>query len=104
MKLLKNKKTILLALVVTLAALAMTGCMANAGAPPEKAAGFFAGIWHGWIAPFALIMSIFNDGVAIYEVHNTGFWYDFAYYGAIVGGAGSLTYSRGSARRKRNKD
>ena len=61
---------------------------------PEKKAGFFWGIWHGWIAPFSLIFSIFRDDVSIYEVNNTGFWYDLGFYLAIVGGFGSLTFSR----------
>lgn len=61
---------------------------------PEKKAGFFWGIWHGWIAPFSLIFSLFRDDVSIYEANNTGFWYDLGFYLAIVGGFGSLAFSR----------
>jgi hypothetical protein len=45
---------------------------------PGDPAGFFAGIWHGWIAPFALIAHLFHGDVRIYEVDNTGSWYDVA--------------------------
>ncbi|PKN73818.1 MAG: hypothetical protein CVU50_01125 [Candidatus Cloacimonetes bacterium HGW-Cloacimonetes-3] len=61
---------------------------------PERPAGFFWGIWHGWIAPVSLILSLFVSEVSIYEVNNTGFWYDLGFYLAVVGGFGSLAYSR----------
>jgi hypothetical protein len=65
---------------------------------PERPAGFLWGIWHGWIAPFSLIFSIFIPEVSIYEVNNTGFWYDFGFYIAIVGGFGGLALSRKKRR------
>jgi hypothetical protein len=61
---------------------------------PDRPAGFFKGIWHGWIAPISLILSIFDENIRIYEVHNIGFWYDFAFYAAIIGGFGSLSFAR----------
>lgn len=66
---------------------------------PEKPAGFLWGIWHGWIAPFSLILSIFVPEVSIYEVHNNGFWYDLGFYLAIVGGFGGLAFSRRCKRK-----
>ncbi len=60
----------------------------------EHLAGFFTGIWHGWIAPISLIISIFNSTVRIYEVHNTGFWYDFGFYIAVISGFGGLSLTR----------
>jgi hypothetical protein len=65
---------------------------------PDKPAGFLWGIWHGWIAPFSLIYSIFVPQASIYEVNNNGFWYDLGFYLAIVGGFGSFAFSR---RRKK---
>ena len=67
---------------------------------PDRPAGFLWGIWHGWIAPFSLVLSIFVPEVSIYETNNTGFWYDFGFYLAIVGGFGGLAFSR---RKKRCK-
>lgn len=91
-----NKLLIIIALVCLL--------MLSACAPglndrrPDNPAGLLWGVWHGWIAPFSLIISIFVPEVSIYETNNTGFWYDFGFYLAIVGGFGSLALSR---RRKR---
>ncbi len=66
---------------------------------PERPAGFLWGIWHGWIAPFSLIYSIFVPQANIYEVNNTGFSYDFGFYLAIVGGFGGLAFSRKCRKR-----
>ncbi len=57
-------------------------------------AGFFTGVWHGWIAPLSLIVGIFSDGVRIYEPFNTGWWYDAGFYMAIISGFGGLALSR----------
>jgi hypothetical protein len=57
----------------------------QAGAEP---AGFWAGFWHGSIAPIALLVSLFKPGVGIYETNNNGPWYDF---GFILGLSGSLS-------------
>ncbi len=42
-------------------------------------AGFFSGLWHGMIAAFAFIASLFWDSVHFYEVHNNGGWYNFGF-------------------------
>jgi hypothetical protein len=55
------------------------------------APGFFLGLLHGFIAPFALIASIFMD-VRVYAFPNSGGWYDFGFIlgiGALMGGGGS---------------
>lgn len=44
-----------------------------------KVAGFFMGIWHGIIAPITFIISIFSKSIRFYEVHNSGFWYNFGF-------------------------
>ncbi len=81
---------LLLAIIFTL-----SGCLPDEGiAEIEKPAGFLMGIWHGWIAPISLIVSIFKAGVRIYEPNNTGWWYDFGFYIAIISGFGGLSLSR----------
>lgn len=57
-------------------------------------AGLLSGIWHGWIAPLSLIFSIFNKSISIYETINTGFWYDFGFYMAVISGFGGLLLYR----------
>ena len=49
--------------------------------------GFLHGWWHGVIAFFAFIGSLFSDNIAIYAVYNNGGWYDFGY----VLGIGTLS-------------
>ena len=72
-----------------------TACVPGDGAAtPADPAGFWWGIWHGWVAPVALIWGFFEPGVRIYEVHNTGWWYDFGYYMAIISGFGGLSLVR----------
>jgi len=56
-------------------------------------AGFFMGLWHGFISLFTFIISLFNDNVQVYEITNTGHLYDL---GFIIGisifyGGGSKT-------------
>ena len=44
-----------------------------------KVAGFWKGFWHGLIAPITFIISIFSKTIRLYEVHNSGFWYNFGF-------------------------
>ncbi len=67
----------------------------------EEPANFLMGIWHGWIAPVSLIVSLFNDNVSIYDSNNTGWWYDAGFYIAVISGFGGLSMSR---KRKNKKN
>ena len=68
----------------------------------ETPAGFWLGLWHGAIAPATLVIGIFDEGVRMYELHNTGAWYDFGFFlGAIsIWGAGSHRAGCSLTRRK----
>lgn len=48
-------------------------------APEAQPAGFWAGVWHGSIAPLSFLISLFKPGVRVYETHNAGRWYDFGF-------------------------
>lgn len=37
-------------------------------------AGFWQGLWQGLISPITFLVSLFNNQVNIYEVHNNGNW------------------------------
>ncbi|MBE0600365.1 MAG: hypothetical protein IH607_01150 [Firmicutes bacterium] len=98
----KNKKLLLVALMMVILAALLTSCAPGDGAnTAENPAGFFTGIWHGWIAPVTLIVSLFNKNIGIYEVNNVGFWYNLGYYMAIISGFGGLAFSR---KKRRHKD
>ncbi len=62
-----------------------------------KVAGFWKGLWNGFIILFSFIISLFNDNVTIYEVHNSGGWYNFGFLLGIMcffGGSGGGAASR----------
>ena len=55
-------------------------------------AGFWLGLWHGFIAPFVFVVSLFKHNLSIYEVHNNGLWYNFGYLFGVAcffGGGGN---------------
>ncbi len=86
-------KTVVILLLF--AAFTLCGCFPGGGSySSHEPAGFFSGVWHGWIAPLSLIVGIFKSDVRVYEVYNTGWWYDFGFYIAVIAGFGGLALSR----------
>jgi hypothetical protein len=81
----------------------IAGC--QAGDPRftvETPAGFWWGLWHGAISIVMLIAGLFIDNITIYELNNSGAWYDFGFVSgaiAIYGGAKS-----GARRKYRKRD
>ena len=100
----KHKKLLLFALMLIILTMLLTACAPGDGAnSADHPAGFLSGIWHGWIAPITLVISLFNSRINIYEVYNIGFWYDFGFYMAIISGFGGLALSR-KRHRDHNRD
>ncbi|TDB39108.1 MAG: hypothetical protein D9V44_05460 [Actinobacteria bacterium] len=85
-------------LVAMLAGCAPTsGAAVDAGAEP---AGFWLGLWHGFTMLFTFVISLFNEKIGVYAVHNNGGWYDFGFLLGVMtfwGGGGSG--AAGSRRR-----
>lgn len=56
-----------------------------------RVAGFWLGVWHGSIAPLTFLVSLFNNKVHVFEVHNNGKWYLFGFLLGVtsVWGGGS---------------
>ncbi|NLC25178.1 MAG: hypothetical protein GX777_00915 [Fastidiosipila sp.] len=92
----KQKQKIILLLILTVAVMMLlSACIPGDGKhTADRPAGFFWGIWHGWIAPISLIGGIFNGNIRLYEVMNTGWWYDLGFYMAIISGFGGLSFAR----------
>jgi hypothetical protein len=95
-----SKRNIFIMFVLIFVILSLSSCMPGQDRQAEKGkAGFFWGIWHGWIAPVSLIFGFFNDNIRIYETNNTGWWYDFGYYIAVIGGFGGISLIRRKAKK-----
>lgn len=96
-----SRRRIRVATGVVLLVVLLAGCAAsgNEAASSANDAGFWLGLWQGLIAPFAFIVSLFNDSVGIYEVDNNGAWYDFGYIiGLSTIFSGSGAGARGARR------
>ncbi len=94
------------AVVLAVTGLALVaGCAAGvnplAGSGPHTA-GFWLGLWHGLIAPVTFVLSLFTDRVNVYEVRNSGNWYDAGFVLgislALSGAGGSAAAGRGRPR------
>jgi hypothetical protein len=103
----KSSLTVLLLVVLLLSMLA--GCAPGPNlskglaTDQGRVAGFWLGLWQGFIAPFVFVVSLFKAGLNIYEIHNNGAWYNLGYLFGLAcffGGGGHRTArSRRGARR-----
>ena len=63
----------------------LSGCAPSAvepvpaGGEGVASAGFWKGLWHGFTVLFTFIISLFNDGIGVYEVANRGHLYDLGF-------------------------
>ncbi len=94
----KKRNLFILLAVVVLLATTLACASGNPYASSEYPAGFWKGLWDGMTSGISWIISLFNPGYGIYEVHNNGGWYNF---GFILGIGGPIfTASSASSRRK----
>ena len=95
------RRAALLVLLCVLLAACAPGINDHVG--PGESAGFWLGLWHGFIAPLTFLISRFSSSVGMYEVHNNGGWYDFGFLlglGMLHGGGAA---GRAHQTRKRRK-
>lgn len=57
-------------------------------------AGFFSGVWHGFIIVFSLIGKLFGADIGIYAEHNSGFLYWLGFIIGIGGFGGGSSAAR----------
>ena len=84
-----RKKYLFLVLIVialfVIASCAGPNPLTDAAPVEGETAGFLKGLLHGFISLFTFIISLFSDTTGMYEVHNTGGWYDFGFVlGAMI--------------------
>jgi hypothetical protein len=93
----------LLAIVVILVSSCAPGAntLANSANASGVVAGFWRGLWNGLISPVTFVISLFNHGVQMYEVHNNGGWYNL---GFLLGVSVIFGGGAGSARSRRRRD
>lgn len=91
-----SKKKSLVALGVIVLLFFCVSCAPGNVRYDEKPAGFWAGLWHGLICVITFIISLFTDSVHMYEVNNSGNWYNF---GFLLGAAIALGGSWGPHRK-----
>lgn len=97
-----TKKRLFFVSMVILAMLLLAGCAAGTNPtvdvldPDGKSARFWSGLWHGVISPVTFIISLFSDNVNVYEVYNSGNWYNFGFMFGV-----SLIFGGGAYGAKR---
>lgn len=87
--------------------LLLTSCAAgNTSFTHDNPAGFWYGLWHGFISVISLIIHIFNDSVTVYEIHNTGGWYDFGFLLGVISiwGGSSHVNCKSAASKQRERE
>ena len=78
-------KKLAIVLLVFMMVMLLAGCTAGPNKmekiPGQEGdvAGFWKGLWYGFITPVTFIISLFSDGITFYEVHNNGNWYNFGF-------------------------
>jgi hypothetical protein len=97
------KPSLTLFVLVLLALSILAGCAAGPNLSKGTAgehdgvAGFWLGVWQGFVAPIVFLVSLFKNNVGIYEVHNNGALYNFGYLFGLAcffGGGGNRTARR----------
>ena len=97
------KSSLVLLVFVALLLNILAGCAAGpnqlkgTASEHDVVAGFWYGLWQGFIAPFVFVASLFKNNLSIYEVHNNGAWYNFGYLFGLAcffGGSGNRTARR----------
>ena len=96
----KTKTYIYYITYVLLVAVLFTGCAdvtSIEACVKDTPYGFWSGLWHGIIAPFSFIGSLFSDDIAMYAVNNNGGWYDFGFAlgaGILFGSSSSVKINK----------
>lgn len=97
---LKNKNALIVITLLAAMLILLSACAAgpnpsqNIADTHGKVANFWTGLWHGFIAPYTLIISIFFKNIGFYDVFNNGVWYNLGYLLGL-----GLTFGSGAIAR-----
>ncbi len=101
------KRIVVVALLLVAIVPAMSGCAPGpneAIIDAQQAAGFWLGLWHGLVVAITFVVSLFSDSVNIYEVNNTGGWYNFGFVLGIIIAFGGGGKRSGRVRKRETRD
>lgn len=88
METIQNKNGVYITVAVLFLMILLSGCTNSepvAECLKGHTYGFWAGLWHGFIAPVDLIISLWNKSITVYAQNNNGAWYAF---GFLIGSGG----------------
>lgn len=81
-------------LVLTIIFFALASCATpqeiEACVDSAQQKGFLHGLIQGFLAPLTFIISLFSDDVVMYQVNNSGTWYDLGFLLGIGGFSGGI--------------
>ena len=103
----KFRKLFIVVLCMFILIFVATSCAPGNAKYEAKQAGFWAGLWHGFICVITFVISLFSDSVEMYEVSNKGGWYNFGFLlGAAIawGGSGSTSCKKRRKKSAREKE
>ena len=107
----KSKKIIFIFIILIVLPVFLSGCVPGDGTyDAGNPAGFFWGLWHGFIVWITFFMGLFTGGdYTIYEAANTGWAYNLGFLlgiGSCVGsiGVGGVNINGGVKICRREKD
>ncbi len=98
------KKQFLLIAILFLTMIILTSCAQRTVVAPcleGHPYGFWAGLLHGFIAPFDLIGMLIWDNITVYAENNNGAWYAF---GFLIGSGGWGLLGGHGMKRSRRRD
>ncbi len=87
-------------IVIFLSIVVISSCAPGNEQFEAQPAGFWYGLWHGLICVITFIISLFSDSVHMFEVNNSGSWYDF---GFLLGASLALSGSWGASKKSRSQ-
>jgi len=96
----KFRKLSIIFLCVFILIIVTSSCAPGNTRFDAKPAGFWAGLWHGLICVITFVISLFSKSVAMYEISNSGGWYNF---GFLLGASIALGGIGGSSCKRRRK-
>jgi hypothetical protein len=90
-----SMRAVITAAFIVGSGLLLAACASQPASLAAELPGFWSGLLHGAIAPFALLGGIFSD-IRVFAFPNSGWWYDFGFMLGIsvVWGGGPATVYR----------